>query len=410
MYRLTVTKGAGRGQVLRVDRPRVRIGALAGNDLVLDDPAVSRLHLELSHDERGIRVRDLGSRNGTWVNGVMVSEAFLTAPARLSAGASEITFEPENATVEPPASQLDRFGPLLGQSAVMRELFTQLEGYARTESTVLIHGETGTGKELIAEALVQASPRATGPLVVVDCSALAPTLIESELFGHERGAFTGATSAKPGVFERANAGTVFLDEVGELPIELQPRLLRVLERREVQRLGGKGPVAVDVRIIAASHRALEQEVNEGRFRADLFYRLSVLLVVVPPLRDRPADIPMLAQHFAGSAQIDAKTMQRFVDHPWPGNVRELRNAVERWKAGADPLVRLRAAVAPGIRPSLTEPFLVQKERLVTAFEQAYARQLLEACQGNLAEGARVAGVTRMAIVKLLSRYNLDSRD
>jgi len=408
VYRLTVTRGAARGQVLRVERPRVRLGALAGNDLVLDDPAVSGLHAELSHDERGIRVRDLGSRNGTFVNGVRVSEAFLNAPARLSLGATEVAFEPDAATVEPPSSAADHFGPLLGKSPVMRELFAQLEGFARTDSTVLIHGETGAGKELVAEALVQASPRASGPLVVVDCSALAPTLIESELFGHEKGAFTGATSSKPGVFERAQGGTVFLDEIGELPLELQPRLLRVVERREVQRLGGKAPLSVDVRLLAASHRALEEEVNAGRFRADLFYRLSVLRVEVPPLRERREDIPLLVQHFAGGAPVDAKTLQRFVEHSWPGNVRELRNAVERWRAGAEPLsATAPGAAASGQAPnaSLDEPFLVQKERLVSAFERAYVARLLEACKGNLAEGARLAGVTRMAVVKLVGRYS-----
>jgi DNA-binding NtrC family response regulator len=414
VYTLTVTKGADRGKCLRVDRPSVRVGALPGNDLVLEDPAVSGLHLELSHDERGIRVRDLDSRNGTWLNGVLVAEAFLTGPARLSVGASELAFEPSTETVEPLASELDGFGPLLGQSPVMRELYAQLEGFARTDATVLIHGETGTGKELVAEALVQASPRAQGPLVVLDASALAPTLVESELFGHEKGAFTGAAGAKPGVFERAHGGTVFIDEVGELPLELQPRLLRVLERREVQRLGGQRPIAVDVRIIAASHRALEEEVNRGRFRADLFYRLSVLRVEVPPLRARREDIPLLVRHFADAAALalDERTMARLVEHPWPGNVRELKNAVERWKAGAEPLGARplpqggEVAEAERRATSLDEPFLLQKERLVAAFERDYAARLLEACGGNLAEGARLAGVTRMAIVKLLGRYGL----
>jgi len=298
----------------------------------------------------------------------------------------------------------------------MRELYAQLEGFAGTDATVLIHGETGTGKELVAEALVQASPRAQGPLVVLDASALAPTLVESELFGHEKGAFTGAAGARPGVFERAQGGTVFIDEVGELPLELQPRLLRVLERREVHRLGGQRPIAVDVRIIAASHRALEEEVNRGRFRADLFYRLSVLRVEVPALRARREDIPLLVRHFAGAAALalDERTMARLVEHPWPGNVRELKNAVERWKAGAEPLgsrppsaaLSGEAAGTERRAPSLDEPFLVQKERLVAAFERDYAQRLLEVCQGNLAEGARLAGVTRMAIVKLLGRYGL----
>ncbi|GMU59757.1 MAG: hypothetical protein AMXMBFR34_15200 [Myxococcaceae bacterium] len=409
VYTLSVVKGADRGKSVRVDRSRFSVGALDGNGLKLGDPTVSGLHLELSHHEAGIRVRDLGSRNGTFVDGVRVLDALLTGPATLTLGASELRFEPQAGSIDVAASGVDHFGPLVGSSLPMRELYALLESFAKTDSTVLIHGETGTGKELVAEAIAQASPRVDQPLVVVDCSALAPTLVESELFGHEKGAFTGATAAKPGVFERAHGGTVFLDEVGELPLELQPRLLRVLERREVQRLGAKGPTTVDVRILAATHRALEAEVNAGRFRADLFYRLSVLRVEVPALRDRKEDLPALVRHFGGPGfALDEKALQRLLSHDWPGNVRELRNAVERLRAGAAPITAPEAASttppAPPIR--LEDPFLVQKERLVQAFERQYAKALLEACQGNLAEGARLAGVSRMAVVKMLGRLGL----
>jgi len=273
-YTLTVVKGANAGTTVRVESPRFRIGALEGNGLTLRDPAVSGLHCELSHDELGVRVRDLGSKNGTFIEGVRVLDAVLTGKARLMVGATELEFAPAGLDIEVEASEAQAFGPLLGQSVLMRELFKQLESFAATDSTVLVNGETGVGKELVAEAIAQASNRANGPLVVVDCSALAPNLVESELFGHEKGAFTGATQARAGVFERATGGTVFLDEIGELPLELQPRLLRVLERREVQRVGGNAPIPVDVRIVAATHRRLEEEVNKGRFRADLFYRLS----------------------------------------------------------------------------------------------------------------------------------------
>jgi DNA-binding NtrC family response regulator len=289
----------------------------------------------------------------------------------------------------------------------MRELFQQLERFAATDSTVLVIGETGSGKELVAEAIATASPRATGPLVVLDCSALAPTLVESELFGHEKGAFTGATSARAGVFERAKGGTVFLDEIGELPLELQPRLLRVLERREVQRVGGNAPIAVDVRILAATNRRLEEEVNKGRFRADLFYRLSVLRVDVPALRERKEDIPLLVARFGGEGfTVDAPTLERFAQHDWPGNVRELRNAVERLKARADPLLAASAPKTANTTANLAEPFLVQKERLVSAFERDYAELLQKASGGNLAEAARKAGLSRMAVVKLLGRLGL----
>ncbi|MBL8912141.1 MAG: sigma 54-interacting transcriptional regulator [Archangium sp.] len=413
-YRLTVTRGSSQGKAVQVRSPALRIGALAGNALQLDDPSVSGIHCELTHDEEGIRVRDLGSLNGTLIDGVLVRDAVLTRGATLSLGATEVRFEPGDEVVPLPASEAERFGPLLGKSAVMRELFHVLDGFAKSDATVLLRGETGAGKEAVAEALVQHGPRANAALVVVDCSALAPSLIESELFGHEKGAFTGAVSTREGAFERAHGGTVFLDEIGELPLELQPRLLRALERREVQRVGGSKPITVDVRIIAATHRALEEEVNRGRFRADLFYRLSVLRVDVPALRTRKEDLELLATHFAGRS-IDAVTLERFKQHDWPGNVRELRNAVERWKAGAEPMQStpgwpaasgsdIKSAGEPAGAIDLSRPYLEQKERMVGAFERRYVKALLAACKGNLAEGARIAGVSRMAVVKLVSRH------
>ncbi|MDX2011221.1 MAG: sigma 54-interacting transcriptional regulator [Myxococcaceae bacterium] len=408
-YTLEVVKGPDRGQRVRVRAARFRVGALDGNDLKLTDPSVSGLHVELSHDERGVRVHDLGSRNGTLVDGVHVAEVFLTGPATLELGSTQLSFTPESGSVEVEALPAERFGPLVGRSVVMRELFARLQAFAARDATVLIHGETGSGKELVAEALVQASARAEQPLVVVDCSALAPSLIESELFGHEKGAFTGAVAQRAGAFERAHGGTVFLDEIGELPLELQPRLLRALERREVQRLGGKGPIAIDVRVLAATHRPLEEEVNQSRFRADLFYRLSVLRVDVPPLRDRRDDVPVLVQHFLGpDVTMDARTLERLSSHPWPGNVRELRNAVERWKAGAEPLSAAPMGPQAGatVAATLDEPFLVQKERLVNTFEASYARALLEVSKGNLSEAARRAGVSRMAVVKMFTRLGL----
>jgi DNA-binding NtrC family response regulator len=408
-YTLEVVKGPDRGKTARVRSARFRVGALDGNDLQLSDPSVSGLHVELVHDERGVRVHDLGSRNGTVVNGLLVADAFLTAPATLELGSTQLRFSPEAGSVEVEALPSEQFGPLVGRSVVMRELFARLQSFASRDATVLIHGETGAGKELVAEALVQASPRAEKPLVVVDCSALAPSLIESELFGHEKGAFTGAVTARAGAFERAHGGTVFLDEIGELPLELQPRLLRALERREVQRLGGKGPTAVDVRVLAATHRPLEEEVNQGRFRADLFYRLSVLRVDVPPLRERRDDVAVLVQHFLGpGVTMDARTLERFSSHPWPGNVRELRNAVERWKAGAEPITAAPSGPqgAAVVSATLDEPFLVQKERLVNAFETSYAKALLEVSKGNLSEASRRAGVSRMAVVKMLTRLGL----
>jgi DNA-binding NtrC family response regulator len=414
---LEVKNGPDKGATAQVRSLRFRAGALQGNDLQLKDPSVSGHHFEIQLEPLGYRIRDLGSRNGTFVGGTRVLDAFLPSPGVITAGATELSFRVTDDVVELPASSADRFGPLLGASLPMRELFAQLERLAQGEATVLVTGETGTGKELVAEALHENSPRASGPLVVVDCGALAPTLVESELFGHEKGAFTGANEARAGVFERAKGGTVFLDEIGELALELQPRLLRVLERREVQRLGGKAPVKVDVRIVAATHRELEAEVNKGKFRADLFYRLSVLRVQMPALRERLEDVPLLVEHFLtslklpGAAAVDKATLDRLSAHAWPGNVRELRNAVERLAYGAAPFnakptVAVASTDGGGAGVDLEVPFLLQKEQLVGAFERRYAEALLKYSGDNLAKGARKAGLTRMAVVKMMTRLNL----
>jgi transcriptional regulator with GAF, ATPase, and Fis domain len=417
--RVQVTRGSDVGTAAVIDQALFRIGALPGNDLRLRDPTVSGHHCEILIEPRGARVRDLGSRNGTWVGGCRVLDAFAQPGVAIRLGDTELLLEPTVGAVDVPAATAEQFGPLLGRSLAARELFAQLERVAKSDATVLITGETGTGKELVADAIISGGERATAPRVVVDCGSLAPTLVEAELFGHEKGAFTGAVQARAGAFERAHGGTVFLDEVGELPLELQPKLLRVLERREVQRLGGSAPKGIDVRIVAATHRTLEQECNLGRFRADLFYRLSVLRVVVPPLRERAEDIPFLAEHFLRectddpSAVLPADLLRQLVEHSWPGNVRELRNAVERVAVGgvapildSSPAAASVAMVPPSGAADLETPFRVQKERLIDGFERQYAQALLVYSQGNLAKAARKARLDRMAVVKLLARHGL----
>ncbi len=416
---LTVANGPDGGKTVQVDKPRFLVGGLASNDLQLSDKAVSGHHFELLLELEGYRIRDLDSRNGTKVGSVQIRDATLLDGASIEVGDTRIDFALGDKSVSVPASESVRFGPLLGSSMGMRELFAQLERVAPTTATVLITGETGTGKEVVAEAIVSASERADGPMVVVDCGALAPSLVEAELFGHENGAFTGAAEASAGAFERADGGTVMLDEIGELPLELQPKLLRVLEARQVRRLGGKSPKPVDIRVIAATHRALEQQVNAGKFRADLFYRLSVLSVTVPPLRERREDIPLLAEHFlsqlpyGNSDVLATEVLSRLQEHDWPGNVRELRNAVERLALGGDPLGGPQL-VQPGSNNEgtakqaidLGTPFRLQKEQLVRGFERRYAQALLEYSPNNLAKAARKAGLDRMAVVKLLGRHGL----
>jgi DNA-binding NtrC family response regulator len=409
--RLKVTRGKDKGAAVELAGGRLRVGAMEGNDLVLSDGAVSRHHFEIAVTPRGPLLRDLDSRNGTVVRGLHVREAWLQAGDKIEVGDSVLVLEAAGGEAEVAASASERFGPLWGRSVVMRELFAELERIAPATGSVLITGETGTGKELIAEALVEAGSRASKPLVVIDCGAISPSLIESELFGHEKGAFTGAVAAHAGAFERADGGTVFLDEIGELPVALQPKLLRVLERREVQRVGGNAPIKIDVRLLCATHRRLEEEVNRGHFRADLFYRLSVFTVRAPPLRERADDIPLLAEQFlrsipgATAGPLDAAVLERLCAHPWPGNVRELRNAVERIAFGSSPLPGANGAAGQG-PIDLDTPFRRQKDALVEGFERRYAQALLEWSGGNAAKAARRAGLDRMAVVKLFARHAL----
>jgi transcriptional regulator with GAF, ATPase, and Fis domain len=321
----------------------------------LSDAKVSGLHCEIRLDDRGYRLRDLDSTNGTFVGGIRINDVYIQPGAQIAVGSTRMKFEPLGESVELEISERDRLGGMLGRSVKMRELFARLEKLAATDTTVLITGETGVGKELAAECVHDLSPRAKGPFVVVDCGAIPPTLIESELFGHERGAFTGATASYAGAFERAHGGTVFLDELGELPLAMQPKLLRVLEAKEVRRVGGQKTINVDIRIVAATNRDLGVEVNRGRFREDLFYRLAVARIVVPPLRERKEDIPLLIEGILATtpggegAYIAAETIDLMMKHDWPGNVRELRNVIERAVLLAEPpenAAQLRRAPAP----------------------------------------------------------------
>ncbi|HAP74890.1 MAG TPA: transcriptional regulator, partial [Acidimicrobiaceae bacterium] len=289
-FRLTVVAGPERGRSVEVGADEITIGTAPGNDLVLEDHAVSRHHVTITSTPRGALVRDLGSTNGTKVNGVPVERAYLLPGATISLGHSELRVEPAGETHEALSAE-DRYGRALGTCPAMRRIFALLPRLAAADATILLEGETGTGKSLLAEAIHEASPRASGPYVVVDCGAIPPTLIESELFGHEKGAFTGAATTRIGAFESARGGTLFLDEIGELPIEMQPKLLRALEERVVKRVGGNESIRLDLRLIAATNRELREEVNRGRFRSDLFYRLATMRLRIPPLRERRDDIP-----------------------------------------------------------------------------------------------------------------------
>jgi DNA-binding NtrC family response regulator len=394
-----------------------RIGTHSSNDLVLRDPSVSRFHCKIARDHEGWRIIDCGSLNGTRLDGVRVRDADLGTEATITLGDTILLVRATDATGEVDVSDVQSFGALTGTSVVMRKLFTFLEKVAASEINVLIEGESGTGKELVAAEIVQRGPRADKPFVIVDCGAISPNLVESELFGHIRGAFTGADRERVGAFEAASGGTVFLDEIGELPIELQPKLLRALESREIRRVGETHPRKVDVRVIAATNRDLQREVNKGLFREDLYFRLAVMNVRVPPLKDRVEDIPLLVKGFLASLgmsdQLDlfpSRVLAELAAHDWPGNVRELRNYVERTVVLKEPLPasQARPAVASAAEPDLRLPFKVAKDAVVDAFERNYLTALLEAAGGNISRAAREAGMDRMYLHRLIQRHGLRS--
>ncbi len=394
------------------------IGSHPSNQLVLKDRTVSRFHCEIRADEKGVRIYDLESRNGLFVDGVRVESCWLKEGSTIQLGHASLRFHviPERTVI--PISPKERFGPLLGRSVAMRTVFAVLERIASSSSTVLIEGATGTGKEATAEALHEASERADGPFVVVDCGAIPGALLESELFGHEKGSFTGAVAQRIGAFEAANGGTVFLDELGELPPELQPKLLRVLEQRTIRRLGNTERLPVDVRVVAATNRRLRQEVNEGRFRSDLYYRLAVIKVELPPLRSRQGDIPMLCKIFldqlGASDEVRDKLLapqfiRRLEQAAWPGNVRELRNHLERCMVleQALPLGHGHTNTADpttAIDPTLS--YAEARQRAIAGFESSYLRSLLEFHGGNVSQAARAAGIDRAYLHRLLRRHGL----
>ena len=440
-YTLEVIEGPDRGKRL-VTRERVaRLGTHPDCDLELDDGTTSRYHARIEVDVFGHRLLDEDSKNGTFLNDLRVRDVYLAPGARVRIGGNVLRYQPGDEEVQIELSRQTRFGKMLGKSAAMREIFAILERVAPTDLTVLIEGESGTGKELVADALHERSKRADGPLVVFDCSAVAPNLIESELFGHVKGAFTGASAARAGAFERADRGTLFLDEIGELPPELQPKLLRALEKRVVTPVGGDRPVKADVRIVAATNRQLQKEVEGGTFRQDLYYRLALIRVVLPPLRRRVEDIPLLVQHFLDDlpaadgqpVQVGYDTIMKLQRHRWPGNVRELRNFVERaamlttdhrletrylmppsfgdtqseaaaeQASAARPASAVDAALA-GLEEDL--PFKDAKARLIDRFERVYWTHLLERTGGNISAAARIAGIHRKSAEYLLKKLDL----
>jgi DNA-binding NtrC family response regulator len=403
----------------------VRVGSKEGNSLRLPNETVSRYHFEIEPTPLGFLLRDLGSTNGTFVDGYRVRELYLPRRAQLKAGEVSLSFEALGEDVAIELSRHDRFGDALGRSSAMREVFSTLSKVAQKDLTILLEGESGTGKERLAEAIHLESPRKNARFVVFDCASVPASLMESELLGHERGAFTGAQARRIGRFEEAAGGTLFLDEIGELPLELQPKLLRALERREIRRVGGSSVIPVDVRVVAATNRDLPREVNRGAFREDLYYRLAVVRVRVPPLRERREDIALLVESFVREALdgdeprareviagISEANWKGLMSHPWPGNVRELRNFIERTLAvsgGVEaemqsaPLTGAPAATVDG-SVDLGRPFIEAREELLSRFEKSYLEAMLARHGGNISRAARAAGLDRMHFKRLLARH------
>ncbi len=397
-----------------------RVGTGARCELRLTDERVSGEHLVVEPLGARFRVRDLGSSNGTFVEGARVTEVELAPGATLKAGHTFLRVQPQARPLAVRPSQARRFGELVAESLAMREVFGVLELAAQSDVTVLVMGETGTGKELVARALHDASRRRAGPFVAVDCGALPESLLESELFGHVKGAFTGAAGERQGAFQRAHGGTLFLDELAAVTPGTQARLLRVLEERKVRPVGADEERAVDVRVVAASTANLAHRVAEGAFRPDLYYRLSVLSFELPPLRARKEDlaplvIALLARRGVVAGPVRGENFERLVAHAWPGNVRELRNVVDRALAlspGATSFEALRLDVGPaalagdGLAVRTELPFKEAKEAVLEAFERAYLRDVQARHAGNLSAAAREAGVDRKHWRALLARHGL----
>ena len=415
--KLSVVSGPDFGVELVLAKGSYRIGKEAGNDLILTDTAISRTHLLVGVLPTGIKVTDNDSTNGSFCEGMKFNTLELKPGATLRIGRSVLKLVARTAPVSAlKPSENSHFGALAGVSLVMRQTFAVLERLARVDSDVLVQGETGTGKELCAHALHQQSDRSSGPFVICDLAAAAPTLLESELFGHVKGAFTGAHEHREGVFKRAHGGTLFLDEVGDLPVELQPLLLRALEGRQIKPVGSNTYLKVDVRVIAATHKDLEVERAEGRFREDLFHRLAVARVLLPPLRDRPEDISflldeILAQLGKEPTQLHPETRAMLCDYSWPGNVRELRNVVERAVAlgGEAALPSEGTTAGRGARSSGRSelPFKEAKEQMVVAFERDYLAELLRRCDWNLSKASREAGIARFYLRQLVKKHGLE---
>ena len=425
--KLLIISGPLQGREVVLNRDTFTIGSGSHNDLSIEDSTVSKRHCEIVVEQSGYLIRDLESTNGTFVQGVRVSSAHLAPGSEIQLGKTRLVFCPLQDANDIPLSRNEAFGAMMGRSVPMRRIFYLAETYSPADVTIMITGETGTGKEILAEEIHNHSSRSAKPFIVIDCAAISKELIESELFGHVKGSFTGANADRQGAFELADGGTVFLDEIGDLSPDLQPKLLRVLEKREIRRVGCNKVRKINVRIISATNRNLANEVNEGRFREDLFYRLSVVHLELPPLRRRREDVPLLVKRFLTDlhgedaltqlADID-RTMEVLKRHEWPGNVRELRNLIELAFYSERRPVDLSAFLSlgnlragrknnePEVNFVTDKPFKDAKNDLIEEFEKTYLNDLLARNKQNISRSAREAGIERAYLQRLIRKYGM----
>ncbi|MBU4484620.1 sigma 54-interacting transcriptional regulator [bacterium] len=431
---LVVVDGPNKNQKITLTKNVTKMGKLEGNDLPLTDKTVSRNHAQIEYTSDSFLLRDMESTNGTFLNGSKIKEAYLLPGDQIKIGATSIEFVAFDEKIKIEPSTNDHFGKMYGRCKKMRQIFGILEKISPTFATVIIEGETGTGKDLVAQAIHEHSQRKNKPFVVFDCSAVAPNLIESELFGHEKGSFTGAHKSRRGAFEAGSGGTIFLDEIGELTPELQPKLLRALEQREVKRVGSNSSFKIDVRVICASNRFLRREVDEGRFREDLYYRLSVVKISLPPLRERVEDIPIISEQLLQKGtynllptgkfkitKVDDSAVKALQRYSWPGNVRELANVIERVASFAEGDTITKSHLdfvfqemehgedkTERMSVDTDIPFKEAKQQIVEVFEKEYLEELLKRNNHNISAAAREAKIDRKHIRNLLKKYGIDS--
>ena len=406
--RIEIVGGAAR---VPVDVERLHIGRSSRCALVLEDPTVSQVHAEVQATPRGVRLVDLRSRNGTFIGEASIVEAYLTGPCEFRCGAKRLRFVPE-AVHEVRIEAPERFGGLVGTTPEMIQLFAKLQRYAPTSMSMLIQGETGTGKERVAQAIHAASPRRDKLFLVVNCAAVADTLLESELFGHVRGAFTGADRARDGVFVEADGGTLFFDEVGEMSSAMQAKLLRVLENQEVRPVGTGRSRKVNVRTLFATHVDLRHAVNRGTFREDLYFRMAQKTVEIPPLRRRMEDLPALVEDLLQQLErtdrkVDEAGMAALMAHSWPGNVRQLRTIIQSALVESDgDRLMLEQALDGIATPAESERTSGMYDEAKRDFDRRFYTALYVRFGGNLSQIAKAAGKQRVTVRAALRALDL----